>query len=105
MLKKRQGQVIDKSNSNGLGVCEMWIKLFKENEQHFEAKQFDKVMTDKEITEAMLKAFPARKNSKIFHLVHKVRGRYNRGRLLKGVEPKIQSFKYVRNGKGKIERK
>lgn len=105
MLKRKQGQIIDKSHSAGLGVCEMWIKLFEENEYHFKAKQYNKVMTDEEITEIMLKAFPAHKNSKILHLVHKVRGRYNRGRLLKDAKSKVRSFKYVCNEKGKIERK
>ena len=101
---KRKGQIVDKSHSQGLGVCEMWIKLFEENEEHFKAKQYDDVLTDKEITTRMTKCFPARSSSKIFQFVHKVRGRYNRGQLLKDVKPKVQSFKYVRNEKGKIER-
>lgn len=104
MLGKK-GQIIDKSHSQGFGVCQMWTKLFEENEQYFEAKQYDKVKTDKEITVSMLNFFPDRKNSKIFYFVHKVRGRYNRGCLLKDTKPKIRSYKYFRNKKGKIERK
>jgi len=104
MLGKK-GQIIDKSHSQGLGVCQMWMKLFEENEEYFHAKQYDKVKTDKEITASMLTFFPNRKTSKIFQFVHKVRGRYNRGCLLKDMKPKIQSFKYFYNKKGKIERR
>ena len=96
-----KGQVINKSKSKGLGVCEMWVWLFEQNEQKFRSKNFRLIMTDEQITKNMLKAFPERGNSKILHLPNKVRGRYNRGILTHGKKPKLQSCKYIKNGTGK----
>ena len=100
----KKGQVINKSKSKGLGVCEMWVELFELNELRFYDRNFKKVLSDEQITKAMLKAFPERRDSKILHLPNKVRSRYNRGILTHGKKPKIQSCKYIKNSKGKLIR-
>jgi len=99
----KKGQIINKSKSKGLGVCETWVALFKMNEIRFR-KGSERVLTDEQITKAMLKVFPERKDSKILHLPNKVRGRYNRGILTQGKKPKLRSCKYVKNGTGKPTR-
>lgn len=94
----KKGQIVDKSNSKGLGVCETWVMLFEKNEKLPRNKR----MIDEQITEAMFKAFPGRESSKILSLPNKVRGRYNRGALTQGRKPKIKSRQYVKNGTGKL---
>lgn len=101
-LMTRKGQLVDRSKSKGLGVCETWVTLFEKNENNFKAGKLNKVMIDEQITEAMFKAFPDRKSSGILSLTNKVRGRYNRGVLTKGKKPKIKSCQYVKNGKDKL---
>ena len=98
----QKGQIVDKSKSKGLGVCEMWVKLFQENEANFKAKKIKRVLLDKQITEIMLQSFPSRNDSKILHMPNKVRGRYNRGILTHGKRPRIRSYKYERNGSGNL---
>jgi len=98
----RRGQIVDRSKSRGLGVCETWVVLFEKNEKNFRAGKLNKVMIDEQITEAMFKAFPGRESSKILSLPNKVRGRYNRGMLTQGRKPKIESCQYTRNGTGKL---
>lgn len=90
----RQGQVINTAHSNGLNVRQMWMKIFIENEKNFKAKKYKKVLIEKQIIEAMLKAFPDRRQSKNMHHPNRERTAYNRGLFTKGKTPKIKSCKY-----------
>lgn len=103
----RQGQVINTAHSNGLNVRQMWMKIFIENEKNFKAKKYKKVLIEKQITEAMLKAFPDREESKNMYHPNRERAAYNRGLFTKGIPPKIKSCKYEWRGKKliRIERR
>jgi hypothetical protein len=91
---KFKGQLVDRSSSSGLSVTEVWFNLFEDNEKK------KKPLTDEQITDAMLKAFPKRFESAIFKQPNRVRNRYNRGVLIAGRKPKIESCRYIyQNGK------
>jgi hypothetical protein len=99
MKKKRRafGQLVNKQHSNGLGVMEFWVKIFRDNQENFSAGKMDKILMDEQITEAMKNAFPDRKTSAIFSQPNRVRNRYNRGVLTKGQIPKQKSVKFQRS--------
>lgn len=67
-------------NKRTVGVIDLWIKLFVDNEKNVEGRKLSKVLTDSQISNAMHKAFPDR-SSKIFNQVNLVRSRFNRNLL------------------------
>lgn len=101
MTPNPRGQIINRDHSGGLGVCEMWCKLFRDNEIAAKSKRWRDVMTDKQIHNAMQRAFPDRHESKVLTLVQKNRGYYNSGRLFpmhegRGQPPPFKSCRYER---------
>lgn len=97
-LPPHRGQIVNRTHSNGRGVCEMWSFLFLQNEE----LPPDKKLTDAEISAEMFKAFPDRLESEVFKQVQKVRGRYNRGVLTGGAIPKVKSCRYERLEDGTV---
>jgi len=82
-------------SKEGLGVCQMWAKLFVQNEKFFLSKEYDKLLTDTQITQIMCETFPSHSDSEIFRQPNRVRNRYNRGLLTKGKIPKRKSRRYT----------
>lgn len=93
--KKKIGSARPVGKMSKVGVIQTWIKLFQTNEKATKAKR----MTDAQISKAMLKEFPGR-TSKTFleRSVHGIRGRYNTGGLTKQIVPKVQSYRYDKDG-------
>ena len=94
----RRGQIIDKSESGGYSIQEMWCRLFSDNEMAFAEGRYDDVLTDEQITRVMRKSFPDRKN-KVFGCVTRVRACVN-GQVQK--HPPFFCHKYVRLDNGTV---
>ncbi len=98
----RRGQIVNTSSSGGRTVAQVWSELFAANEVAFSKGKLKAVLTDDQITAALLAAFPERWESAIFRQVQKVRNRYNRG-VLSGqhkIKPESPSRRYVRDARG-----
>lgn len=97
------GQIINKSNSGGRTVAQMWEYLFQKNELAFREKRWEDILTDGQITTVMFFAFPDRLVCAAFRQVRKVRAAYRRGGL-KGLPlgKERRSFAYFRCEDGKI---
>lgn len=81
-----------------LGILEVWMALFIENERRFRAGGRPRPRTDTEITEFMRREFPER-DSKCWRNVNLARSRYNEGKLFKGqLKPKQKSYRYNLRG-------
>lgn len=95
-----RGQPVDTTQSGGLNVREFWTALFRQNEKLYAAHRLTEILTDTEISEAMLAAFPDRIACSLMRQVVRVRAAYNRGIWSRGVRPRVQSRRYRRIGDG-----
>ncbi len=96
----RNGQMVDRSMSGGMGVQAYWAMLFARNETaHAEGRHAD-VLTDGQLTRAMQEAFPARAAYPVMRRVQTVRSAYNNGRLTGDEIPNPRSHRYIRRGRG-----
>lgn len=91
-----RGQPVDTTHSDGLSVREYWTALFKRNEELFAAHRYSEILTDPELTDAMLAAFPDRVESRSMKQVVRVRSVYNRGVWFGNCRPRTQSRRYRR---------
>lgn len=95
-MRHRRGMIVDTSRSGGLNIGQTWCTLFEENERAFRLGRYDDVLTDEQLTDAMCAAFPKRDRKYVsFTDVRRQRGRYNRGKLTRGVKPRKRSHRYV----------
>jgi hypothetical protein len=76
-----------------VGVVQTWCELFERNEKSPKNQK----QTDEQISKQMHCEFPT-KTSAIFDQVQAVRNRYNKGALLRGKLPKVQSYRYDAEG-------
>lgn len=97
------GQMVDTSGSGGLGVRQYWARLFEENELAWREDPTS-VLTDEQLVQRILEAFPARAWSRGLIAVTRWRTVYNRGDLPPGAGlPQLPSRRYKRTH-DKVER-
>jgi hypothetical protein len=80
--------------TTGLPIFGFWCWLFAKNEK----LPMSERLTDEQITDAVRGEFPGR-NSEVFNHIPGIRRNYNNGMFTKGTPPKVQSHRYIGDGK------
>lgn len=96
-MANENGQQVDRSRSNGLGVAATWELLLRENETAWEENSPQKIKDDNELVAEVLKRFPGR-DSDLIHSVHRMRATLNR------VVGQIVFFCYEKQADGSARR-
>lgn len=94
----RRGQIVDTSHSGGRPVYQVWAHLFWANECAWKDGRWEDILEDEELTQAMLRQFPERVLTAVWHQVRRIRAAYNRGACgpLPPPPPEMRSHRYVR---------
>lgn len=90
-----RGQVVCVKHSGGRTIAQMWVYLLSRNEKMWRSNQKQAILSDKEIYEIMVAAFPFHRPAAYWKNVSRIRQRYNSS----VPSPIHQSRAYVQNPK------